>query len=111
MISTAHNLHVIASAATGDLLKLQIPSTKLQRSTKHQAPDLRLTLAAFDYWSFSGAWSLVLGAFAHAANFVEHRKRVYAERATKVPSNSAAVSPPSVTFTRRAIRAFRFAAN
>jgi hypothetical protein len=38
--------------------KLQISSSKLQRNFKPQAPNLVL-----GYWSFSGAWILVLGAF------------------------------------------------
>src|SRR5438105_4981722 len=53
-------------------LKLQIPSTKLQKSSKHQAPKkllppirkLRATVPSmFDIWCFSGAWSLEFGAF------------------------------------------------
>ncbi len=46
-------------------MKLQIPSTKLQRNIKRQSPDRGR--APFDLeieiWSFSGAWMLVLGAF------------------------------------------------
>src|SRR5204863_5160333 len=44
------------------LRKLQIPSSKHQRSSKFQAPNVAATLV-FDVWCFSGAWSLVLGAF------------------------------------------------
>src|SRR2546430_7006631 len=42
--------------------KLQIPSTKLQRNSKHQAPKTRQRRSLFGAWSFSGAWCLVLGA-------------------------------------------------
>src|SRR5438067_3100527 len=42
--------------------KLQIPSTKLQRNSKHQAAKTRQRRSLFGAWSFSGAWMLVLGA-------------------------------------------------
>jgi hypothetical protein len=38
--------------------KFQVPSTKLQRSTKLQTPIWRIEI-----WCFSGAWMLALGAF------------------------------------------------
>ena len=48
--------------------KHQAPSTKLQRNTKHQNSNRgtaqKLKLGA---WSFSGAWSLELGAFSRRA--------------------------------------------
>src|SRR5205085_1643421 len=44
----------------------QAPSTKHQRNTKHQAPSKQLASPHFPLklgiWSFSGAWSLELGA-------------------------------------------------
>jgi hypothetical protein len=47
------------------MIKLQIPSTKRQRSTKLQI--LKQTSSAFSLelgvWSFSGAWLVVIGAF------------------------------------------------
>jgi hypothetical protein len=52
-------------------LKLQIPSTKLQESSKSQNPkgahrsELLLEL---DVWNFSGAWMLELGAFPGSGN-------------------------------------------
>ncbi len=46
-------------------MKLQIPSSNIQRSTKPQAPNNHSHLRRLDVdvWSFSGAWTLVLGAF------------------------------------------------
>ena len=43
--------------------KHQAPSSKLQRNFKHQTSVQRRRFWCFDVWSFSGAWSLVLGAF------------------------------------------------
>ena len=47
--------------------KLQIPSTKLQRNSKHQHPnnDARHSFWSLCVWCFSGAWMLVLGASSH----------------------------------------------
>src|SRR5882724_299783 len=42
--------------------KLQIPSTKLQGNSKHQAPKAQQRVLLFGAWSFSGAWILMLGA-------------------------------------------------
>jgi hypothetical protein len=61
--------------------KLQIPSSKLQRSSKPQTstrhpgwPPPRSGLGLeLEIWSFSGAWGLGLGAFVRAAF---HRKHV-----------------------------------
>src|SRR5437867_4536089 len=39
------------------------PNTKLQRNIKHQAPGPKRAGLKFGAWSFSGAWSLELGAF------------------------------------------------
>jgi hypothetical protein len=51
--------------------KLQAPSSKHQRSTKHQASKCRCEQRAlplkFGIWSFPGAWSLELGAFPFAS--------------------------------------------
>jgi hypothetical protein len=46
-------------------LKLQIPSSKLQRNSKHQASSSAFVRKfwSFGAWSFSGAWMLVLGIF------------------------------------------------
>jgi hypothetical protein len=44
-------------------MKLQTPSSKLQRSTKNQAPKLVRAALLFGAWNFSGAWSLELGAY------------------------------------------------
>jgi hypothetical protein len=45
-------------------MKHQIPSSNIQRISKHQAP-MRAAEFGLDVevWSFSGAWMLVLGAF------------------------------------------------
>src|SRR5438105_4812938 len=46
-------------------MKLQAPSSKLQRNFKLQAPTSRLQkswMLELGIWCFSGAWSLVLGA-------------------------------------------------
>jgi hypothetical protein len=45
-------------------LKLQIPSTKLQRNFNYQVPNaaVRRRLLEFEVWSFSGVGTLVLGA-------------------------------------------------
>src|SRR6185369_2468574 len=53
--------------------KLQAPSTKLQRSTKHQTPITRLSLAGralvpFGILNLKFLWSLVLGAWCFAAS-------------------------------------------
>jgi hypothetical protein len=42
--------------------KLQAPSSRLQRNFKHQAPSIGAV--SFGDWSFSGAWSLELGAWS-----------------------------------------------
>jgi hypothetical protein len=43
-------------------MKLQIPSSNIQRSPKLQASDQRANVAlVLDVWNFSGAWMLVLG--------------------------------------------------
>jgi hypothetical protein len=42
--------------------KSQNPNTKLQRNPKHQVPKLAIVLT-LGIWSFSGVWSLDLGAF------------------------------------------------
>src|SRR2546423_2808472 len=46
--------------------KLQAPSSKLQRSSKFQAPKARVAISicclVLGAWCFFGAWSLVLGA-------------------------------------------------
>jgi hypothetical protein len=46
-------------------MKLQIPSSNIQRSTKPQAPNNHFHQRRFyvDVWSFTGAWMLGLGAF------------------------------------------------
>jgi hypothetical protein len=45
-------------------MKLQIPTSKLQRSTKLKAPNQRTNAAlVLGVWIFSGAWMLVLGAY------------------------------------------------
>jgi hypothetical protein len=52
--------------AAGDAheLKLQIPSSNFQRSSKLKAPKkLPQSGLMFGHWNFSGAWMLVLGAF------------------------------------------------
>src|SRR5438309_7975909 len=51
--------------------KLQAPTSKVQRSSKHQAPMkasgcFGTCLLGFAIWSFSGAWKLKLGVFAQA---------------------------------------------
>src|SRR5436190_14675187 len=47
-------------------MKLQAPSSKLQRSSKSQTSKgtvaLRIGILVFGVWCFSGAWSLVFGA-------------------------------------------------
>jgi prepilin-type N-terminal cleavage/methylation domain-containing protein len=43
-------------------MKLQHPTSKLQRSTKLQTSNHRSQTLEFGAWNFSGAWSLVLGA-------------------------------------------------
>jgi hypothetical protein len=48
-------------------MKHQVPSSKLQRSTKHQTPNQDYCCGAelmIEIWNFSGAWSLELGAFS-----------------------------------------------
>jgi hypothetical protein len=50
-------------------MKLQIPSSKHQRSFKFQASNRAAPahILKFNAWDFSGAWMLVLGAFSTAA--------------------------------------------
>src|SRR5262245_12015011 len=50
--------------------KHRAPSSKLQRSSKHQAPRKhhRRRWLKLDVWSLSGAWILVLGAFVAVSN-------------------------------------------
>jgi DNA-binding beta-propeller fold protein YncE len=56
-----------------NLKKLQVPSTKLQRNTKFQAPGWgSSSYLKFDAWSFFGAWCLVLGVFASGCAQVQH---------------------------------------
>jgi hypothetical protein len=46
-------------------MNLQIPSSNLQRNSKQQTPNNpRDVILKFDAWSFTGAWMLVLGAYA-----------------------------------------------
>jgi hypothetical protein len=49
----------------GELEKLQIPTSKLQRSFKLQCPKActACSLLEFSDWNFIGAWMLELGAF------------------------------------------------
>jgi hypothetical protein len=46
-------------------MKLQIPSSNIQRSTKLQATSCRRNVPLeFEAWNFSETWMLVLGAFS-----------------------------------------------
>ena len=49
-------------APTSNRMKLQAPSSKLQRNIKHQTSMQRARLLSFVVWSFCGAWSLEFGA-------------------------------------------------
>jgi|GEM_PF-3084320 len=44
-------------------MKIQIPSSKLQGSSKHQAPNMGVALVDFDYWNLEFLWSLDVGAW------------------------------------------------
>jgi hypothetical protein len=53
------------AANTNGLMKLQAPSSNIQRNSKPQAPNAMAVVepVVFEDWRFSGAWMLEIGAF------------------------------------------------
>src|SRR5437762_464959 len=82
----------------GQLLKLQIPSSKLQRNIKHQAPKQRCTRLMFGCLEI--LWSLVLDVWS----FSRLRRRFISASATALRSQARLDSPRSKN--RRALPRF-----
>src|SRR5438477_694335 len=82
----------------GQLLKLQIPSSKLQRNIKHQAPKQRRTRLMFGCLEI--LWSLVLGIWS----FSRLRRRFISANARELRNRAQLDSPRSKN--RRALPRF-----
>src|ERR1051326_5978545 len=74
--------------------KIRVPSTKLQRNSKFQAPIATDRTFQFGSWSFSGAWMLVLGAFCLGC---QHTEPKYSEIPAATPAIANAPPAPAVT--------------
>src|SRR4051812_13877472 len=83
--------------------KLQTASSKLQRNIKQQAPGARLPILGsrsvhllFGIWSFSGAWSLVLGALVLGSANIGVGQNLLLSRATVHTVSGETLSPGQV---------------
>jgi len=89
-------------------MKLQAPSSKLQRSTKPQAPNEFVMVALkFGAWCFSGAWSLVLGILSVALIAMIQLYRIFVSPLLAVifgPTAGCRYTPTCSCYAREAVQ-------